>query len=511
MVKPGAARLAVPTLLTETLELPFPEGLTPERKVVTVEDGMEIAAEVLRFSDEEAKTICLETVVGAILKRTTDDLPRTIAGSDDEGAIDVVCLEGGSVEEVFIDFTDENRPRFVLDHRDAMRIDKEALAAFSRLSGLKVRYCHSYARDAAPFPDAPGTLHFFSHSRPPGLNQSGKMRVRELFGLRVWNDGETRYVTTPTCGRGRLIEHGGTSIFQVMGGNVYQLCLVLGDPCNLANRPKIMRGLLGCLYRDLAEGGKAADEAPEATEEGFVDFALAKIMEDRSSLQKGVDGAEAELKDLQAKLVEKVRERQKLVTMLQEARASGTLQKLADRMPEEFRRLKVLDGVSAVRIVDDGLHLETVPIVLEHGGRRYDLGPFVIRIDGNAQVEVWSEAPRHPEGHHHPHIDKKNLTCFGTVSTAIAKLAAAYRFADTAALALDWLRSYAPELTLHPIEGWPSTPVEAAEERTDVESPAQPGEPVQSLRPGGREARDAHRRRGGRKPRGARTRPDGRA
>jgi hypothetical protein len=95
-------------------------------------------------------------------------------------------------------------------------------------------------------------------------------------------------------------------------------------------------------------------------------------------------------------------------------------------------------------------------VTFEEDGARYPLGPFTIRLDPLVgKVTAWSDAPRHPDGHHHPHIASHGLACFGSVSIPLLKCMAAFRFREAAELAIGWLHSYNKANTLYRLEEFP--------------------------------------------------------
>lgn len=464
-----------------------------------------IAVDIVPFvfpSEEEAaaamgRIIASFEAIGVPVCAVAGKVPEEFDGP-------VLVLKEPSVEERFFGEDDSNT-RAV--HRGTIRVDLEVLGRFSRVTGLRIRYCLGQYVTQAPLPDEEGILNVFLGARPPGNYRYFSQRLKELFGLKIWDEGGTRFVHGATPWRGRLLSTEGVPVFQVLGNNAYDLVHMVSES-NAFDRGPLWEKMLSLLARGLAplaaEGPNEADADPVAE---------AQTMAKRrcEGIRTEVEKLDFELRDLQRKFTEKMRERDDKAIGLKAMERE--IADLGDRMTEDFARLRAMPDIVAFRIdADEGLMAETVPITLERDGRRYGLGPFRIHLAPDGKVAVWSEAPRHPQGHHHPHIDKTNLECFGNVTLPILKQATAYRFADAVQLIARWLRSYRPETTLIPLEEFPSEPIETPkgapreeEDRAELLAAAQAAGP-EGTPPG-----DADRSRSGGKPRRPRARPDGRA
>jgi hypothetical protein len=134
-----------------------------------------------------------------------------------------------------------------------------------------------------------------------------------------------------------------------------------------------------------------------------------------------------------------------------------------DRAPADFVAIRKMPEVRRLSIVDNGIHVETEVIHAEHGGRRYALGRYVVRISSVGGVAVWCEETLHPKRVPHPHIHLDGNACFGNAVEAIAKNAAYHRYHDTVALVIRWLaKGYTPILANSKIEEWPEVPTAVA-------------------------------------------------
>ena len=446
---------AIPRLLLQ--RLPEEQRPTSGACVKTVALGFKIEALAYSFPDAQAAAKAWSSLVSACADG--EMAVTAVHGASDDGgyAGPVMALASASVEEDFGDaVADGHLARFY----DVILADLKTVGRFSRLTGLRVRYCLDEELVQAPRRYQEGVLNLLVGARAPGAFRIFSQPIKTLFGCKMWADGETRSVHGPTAWRGRLVAAEGVPIFQIIGNNVYSLALLLAESGNRLERERLWQHVLSLLAADLA--GTHDERLSEPTSDELRRCIRDMTQRRSQEVRKGLRKLDAELEELQRKLTEKLRERAIQVANLkaQEADVAG----LAERAGADFERLRAMkaDIVSIHAHPEDGLMVQTVPIIFERHGRRYDLGPFRIHVSADGQVAVWSEAPRHPKGHHHPHIDKTSLECFGNITLAVAKLATSYRLAETIELILRWLRSYRPELTLIPLEEFPSEPLAEA-------------------------------------------------
>ncbi len=468
--------------------------------------SVDIVPFVYRTEAEAADAIASFVAAFEKLGLPVDAVAGKVAGEFDGP---VLVLKEPSVEERFFGEDDSNT-RAV--HRAAIQADLEVLGRFSRVTGLRIRYCLGQYITLPPLPDEEGALNIFLGARPPGNYRYFSQRLKEVFGLKVWEEGGVRFVHGATPWRGRVLSAEGVPVFQIVGNNAYDLVHMVSEG-NAFDRGPLWEKMLSLLARDLAPIAK--EDAREAEIDPVAE-AQAMAKKRCEGIRTDVEKLDFELRDIQRKFAEKLRERDQQVIALKALERE--LADIGERNAEDFRRLRAMPDIVAFRIdADDGLMAETVPIALERDGRRHDLGPFRIHLAPDGKVAVWSEAPRHPLGHHHPHIDKTHLECFGNVTLPIVKQATAYRFADAIELILRWLRSYRPETTLIPLEEFPSVPIETTrtakgtnrETRKKDRPELLPA--AQAAGSEGPAAGDADRRRRSGKPRRRRARPDGRA
>jgi hypothetical protein len=351
---------------------------------------------------------------------------------------------------------EESRNVFFKECRKIIDADMELLSTFSKLVGKPVRYWYTDGRKVPPAADD-GSLTILIGARPPGLTKLDKL-VKEMFGHKLWPDERIYYLRTHARGRGRLIEDGGTAVWQALGSTYYHLCLANGLDQDPVVRLTVLAKSLTSLYADLVEATPTTEV--DATTEELEEYAEEQVDVLLAGFRTGIQHLDLQIEQLQDELIAKMRDRTLRVARYDAMRASSFVTDLRARLPDELDAIRAIEGVTSVRIIDDGIHIGTTPVVMEKAGRRYDLGPFVIRLQADGNVEVWSDDPRHPQGHHHPHIASDSLTCYGNVTLAIMKQMSAFRFADTATIVMRWLRLYAPETTIHKLEEFPSEPID---------------------------------------------------
>ncbi|MEY4723645.1 MAG: hypothetical protein RLZZ324_1158 [Candidatus Parcubacteria bacterium] len=451
---------SIPIVLTQRNGL---TGHVPHgRRVMTEWEDIAFPAEHFTFPDASAASAALAAIAAAAAER---GLQLAVEACKVDGAICALLIGPENVE---VRMDPDLTPAFLILSEQHRRTDLIAVRAFSRLIGSPVTYVVSDSLSSPPVTDRPNAIVLHGgNTRPPGT-YGAKVLVRRAYGLDLFENGGTYELFSPALGRGRTIDAEGTAVFQVVGNNVYQLLLLYFEK-HSENRAAIYSKQLGTLCSDLAERwGMQEEPPPEATEDDLAEYAeecVTALLEDYAG---DIERLNDRIKQLESSLTDHINQQRRLQMRYDAMAASPFVSGLRDRLPDDLALMKGMPGVTAVRLVDDGIHLETEDVVLTHGATTRNLGPFVIRLDPSGTVEVWSEAPRHPGGHHHPHIDRKTLTCFGTVSAPLAKHMSDFHYADAARIVLRWLRTYNPVSTLHKLEEWPADAASATHANEDA-------------------------------------------
>jgi len=494
-------------VVSELLLDRLPEGQRPMATSRETADvlGIGVAVKTFRFRGRQAAQAAWESLTASF---EAAGMP-VVAGdaSNETLSAPAVVLRDPLVEERFEDSDTPDQTNYLAAFRTAIDLDMKVVGRFSRATGRRVRYCMGRYMTQPPHHAEDGVVNVLIGQRPPGHYRNFAVKVRNLFGLRVWSDGEERMVHGPVQRRGRTIAAEGIPVFQVIGNNYYQTIMLHSEFSNGFERATLWSKMLSLLASDLESPPETAAAGTEDVEAAANGMAQKRADDIGDQLRK----LEFELGDLQQQFAEKLRKRDEKVALLKTVRQAAA--DIGERCRADMERLRSMEGITDVRIdAEDGFLAVTEPIALERDGRRYDLGPFRIHIADDGDISVWTEDPKHPKGHHHPHVDRVSLECFGDITLAVTKLAAGYRFADAVTLILRWLRSYRPELTLIPLEEFPSVPIDLAEGAAHGKKPApEPLAAAQAARSESRPSGHADRRRSDRKPRGRRPRQDGRA
>lgn len=498
---PCTNAFAASTLLLR--RLPTEERPVPTSRETIAVLGIMMEAEIFRFpTDEEALKAgrSLVTAFGAC------GLAVQFEGSGGAFPGPVIALHEAPIIQRPLDEESE-RYGYAGVHRTLIAADLRALKRFARATGLCVRYGVSLHMRQPPFPTEDGMIDMLVGQRAPGNFREFSVRIRELFGKPAWDDGLERRIHGPVLGRGRTLSHQGTPIFQVIGATYYQMALMHADSVNVLEREALWDGSLALVAHDLLHP-PTVDPVPAPTPEQARGVGEEMAGRRTEELREQLRRIDADLKERQRAFAEQLRERDDRKRQLDAFRRDAA--DVGERCARDIAAILAMPDVADVRLdPDDGLMITTVPIALDRDGRRYLLGAFRINLASNGCVDVWSDEPRHPQGHHHPHVDRLNLACFGNITLSIIKYAVAYRFAEAAEIVLRWLRSYHPETTLIPLEEFPSTPIGPGGSREE-DLDAQPLPAASAAGPPGRPPRDAHRSGVGRKPRGSGARQDGR-
>jgi hypothetical protein len=371
-------------------------------------------------------------------------------------SLDVCFMRDPEVREVVEkDFERQH----VTDGQEVVaKLDMKMFELLSAVTGCRIDFNHFGGAVRAPQRGDERTITYFAHARPPGVREPGhSLLVKDIDGLPVWTGGGARCVLAVTKGRGRIVSIGGAQVLQVLGRNYYQLQLTYSEHHDSANRAVLIMKIANALLQDLEENPSPAPftRSGERSVTALHEFAEGLVGRQLESVRKEAKEVDFDIIMLQEKLAEKLLEQRNLAVTMNALRESSLQEELRKRLPGELSALRKLDGITRVEVVEEGIHLTTEPIVLEHEGERYPMGVFTIRLDPqNCKVEAWTDAPLHPDGHHHPHVGKIELSCYGNVGLALIKAMAAYRYLDAGTITMRWLRSYNEATTLYRIEEW---------------------------------------------------------
>jgi hypothetical protein len=125
----------------------------------------------------------------------------------------------------------------------------------------------------------------------------------------------------------------------------------------------------------------------------------------------------------------------------------------------EVESLQSLSGVREARVQDGRISVTTIPLVVEHGDRRYRLGSFQVDLYFNGDVRITNLTHR-VGPYDHPHVHH-GRPCLGSVREGIAKLLGEYQFVAATEVLIDLLLTVDPAEWRLPVTQWPEAEPEA--------------------------------------------------
>ncbi|NQV89817.1 hypothetical protein HQ487_00245 [Candidatus Uhrbacteria bacterium] len=341
------------------------------------------------------------------------------------------------------------------------------LTRLAQISGLSVEF-HVPQKERLHSPHASdGVIHIYANACPPGEYQS--WYVDTAFGLTIAPASKDRPVGYgPTQGRGIVLKDADEkNLVQILEDTWYLLIPTLGI-FNPLTSVQIFEQLLA-LGWDAKRTGKPTAQKPLPCTK-FLRKARTWIEPFADGATENARNCEEEIKRLHARLAEKTRELVLWRGMEEALKKTSYSRATKKRLPKDLQIILNLPDVDRLELFEDAMHVWTRPLVIIHELEAYLAGTFVIRLNKEGGVTVWSEDSTHPDGVPHPHIAKHGGPCFGNAGTAIAKAGGEARYADAVKHVLTWLiLGYTPNLATVKIEAWPKVP---SMENSDATSPS---------------------------------------
>lgn len=458
----GAAFLVPPIYGERTREALLAAGFTVRRKACTAESFHMLAWRVGLGKDKKARAKRFALAVSILFGTDPDGCEAVPAISGQIGIQPLVVPKSVRVE-IRAKLTAEAEADKKTD-REVQR--REALAAYAPLLRLLAQitgkdvWFHSPDRvkgpSFAPVTDPGDAIHVVTNRCPPGKQLS--RNIRKLFGMYV-SEGESIQTPGPTVGRGSVLSDGdGTPVVQLVGNTWYLLTPTISVYAPVVS-DEIFRNLL-------AKGWEA--------HAGYVTAAVEPVPRSKASeavsgwgndadkmIRTAIEKAERDIVWHQENIARLYREIAAFREFLAGVESTNGRQTMIRRVRKDIAALRAEPHVERVDVLRDALHVVTKRIVATEGGIRYDLGSFVIRVDVDRSVSVWTEAPTHPNGVQHPHIPKHDGPCLGNASAAILKAAGEFRMLDAVRYVIRWLEAgYQPDLACAKITEWPVVPLE---------------------------------------------------
>ncbi len=338
------------------------------------------------------------------------------------------------------------------------------IALLRNMAKLHRTHIHCHIDNAwdrqTPARDEEGHMHLYYGHRPPG-DDGQRMPLTKVFGHPLERSDRAPY-TGPVLGRGWIVHDGvgRVPIAQIIGRSAYVLVPVHELPQGVQHEvmARILQGIMkniGKMYwNETADLLNLPPDADHVLKGLSSDWHSRRYM---GALIRIVDGR---IEKLEKELAGLYSERQRLLE-LQERLGNVDGSGHTHDLYEEFTKLRDIPKVSKVFARQEGLHLETAPLIATHQGKRYAMGRFEMRFTRDYAVHVWSLEPTHPKGIAHPHIGSyTGFTCYGSATRGLRQMLGERRLVEATRLVLEWLeRGYTEGQAEHPIEQWPEAPV----------------------------------------------------
>lgn len=341
---------------------------------------------------------------------------------------------------------------------DAFVSYSRTLAAMGRLTGRRFHF-HCDSRGVHdPFPAGSDDIHLFPNTSPTG--ESGLDETTHAFGRKIQSDGAPVKSRTRAAGRGVTLPGKYNQVVQVIGNNIFFLLPII-DYYHGKESDEIFDEAFALGWNHIrsashamsAESDSLSASGPEAYARASERWAVRYTDTLRSQRAKIV----YKIQDLQQQLATLYRQQHELSEALRLIGKDSFLRAAIDHADGDYAAILALPDVESAEIIEDGLHVATRRIVVEHGGRRHDTGSFIIRLSGESgKVTVWARETAHPDGQPHPHLPKNGGPCFGNATSAILSASAEHRRADAVRYVIDWLKyGYTESSALRKIDEWP--------------------------------------------------------
>ena len=453
--------IAVPDVLVARAAGEFKkERISVRKKATVMMHGLPVPC-VLFGTSVDKGFDGFSALVGAVLGRagvSTQYLPP------DETSGGVSVFIGSQPAYESVDHDDEKDRKPYEEHPEAKKAYGAFLALISSVIGRKIVFHHGGDHTKQPLPFDPQVLHVYSNARP--LGESWGKKTSKLFGHAV-TVPETELTYTSQCkGRGTVADDGsGNPVVQAVGNNLFFLFPLLGWYNDKTSLLIFTSAFVVGWNAHLEELKKMRRRTSSCSKETYAD-AVGKWIDDNPAFwDKKIREVDLIIQRLQNELADCHKARRQYISFIESHRSLKSNVEGRARIARDYRSMRTRPDVVGIEVVDEGIHLRTAPIVIASGGKDYDVGRFTVRLAVNGAVSVWSDAPTHPKGVPHPHVDEDGVVCLGSATEPVAKLAAEYRFGDAFDLLLKWLAvGYAPELARHKIEEWPLAATEARHE-----------------------------------------------
>lgn len=240
----------------------------------------------------------------------------------------------------------------------------------------------------------------------------------------------------------------GVAVAEVVGGTLY----VLFDLPHGTNAGLLMRKILEEVVRTNALTAVKTMQPPNQR-----DLYIVQCRRRFAQVMQAVTGdiaiKETEVAEVSARLTTLTRELEALRQQAHKLEADKDTWKnqMAERFGAEYDKLTLTPHVKTVVVTPRMVTVHTDTIFLEHGGKRYELGNYCIRISSDGRLTITNERVRELTGqtyYQHPHIFDNGAdrnVCLGNIGPGIMKLIGSYEYAVAVQILIRFLHTVTSE------------------------------------------------------------------
>ncbi len=380
-------------------------------------------------------------------------------------------LPHASVERV-LEGTMDELANWVVTNRDAHNSYDAILHRLASLYGVPFCLYPNEEGDVVYPESTESTINLYVNVRPPG--EGGHERRKRVFGFEIGSGQPEGWVcVTPALGVGTVVYDRDIPVVQVLGNSAY-LLVPLFASYNEWTSDSIFWRLMKAVFDGLrAEKERQQTAAPPSPSLMAKEISSWTLSWEREMWILCSESAQR-IDELRSALTREMRRFADFQLLLKSVRKDiPSDETITELLCKDVERMQAME-IAQVWLAEKGVHVLTKDVIITHNGRRYLIGPLLIRISSRATVRIWSDQPLGPKKKPHPHVDGYEIPCFGNASLRITTLLSQHRYADALETILAWLvLGYSAETTLDPIEGWPEiapngevvppTPVETLE------------------------------------------------
>lgn len=297
---------------------------------------------------------------------------------------------------------------------------------------------------------------------PSPLGVSEEQRSTTLCGVKLDQRGYYLHHCGPAMGRGIILKDDeGNTFAQVVNGVIYLLL-----PVRLKQAFQLLDSKSGAgLFKKAFVPAWNALIAPSAeqrtkrrvlwNDEEIAVYSAATIKAQTASTEVLLAVKRTTVDTAYRAYQEALRDLES-VRVYSEAVRSRTERDIR-QVTEDWKRLLTHPQVATVYAENEAIYVETRVLHVEHAGKRYRIGAFVIRLSFVDDVGIWcKKRSEHKRGITHPHISGEGAICFGNVTRSINEDLVACRIGSAAETILRWLTDgYDHVRASTKIEEWP--------------------------------------------------------